>query len=216
MFDCTSISKFGHLNDMKYYENKSGGNRNMRTDIMVDIETLGTKTGATIFQIAAASFDITTGEVKDTVNLTGDIAKYDTLAVDGSTLKWWLDTDADLLKTLLSGGTLTEKELLTSLLSWMYAQAPDNKDVYLWGNGILFDNVKISDLCAKHDVSYPIFYRNDRDVRTILELASLKSGLTEKELRASVQAENERKHDAFDDVMFQIRLVQKCYEIVMK
>lgn len=188
----------------------------MRTDIMVDIETLGTKTGATIFQIAAASFDITTGEVRDTINLTGDIAQYDGLSVDGSTLKWWLDTDKDLLHSLLSEGTLSEVGLVTGLLSWMYKQAPDNKDVYLWGNGILFDNVKISNLCDKHHVAYPIFYRNDRDVRTILELASLKSGLTEKELRTTVQVEGERKHDAFDDIMFQIRLVRKCYEILMK
>lgn len=188
----------------------------MRTDIMVDIETLGTKTGATIFQIAAASFDITTGQVKDTINLTGDIAQYDELNVDGSTLKWWLDTDKDLLHALLSGGNLSEVGLLTKLLTWIYAQTPDNKDVYLWGNGILFDNVKISDLCAKHGLPYPIFYRNDRDVRTILELASLKSGLMEKEIRASVASESERKHNAFDDVMFQIRLVRKCYEIIMK
>lgn len=187
----------------------------MRTDIMVDIETLGTKTGATIFQIAAASFDITTGEVKDTINLTGDIAQYDDLTVDGSTLKWWLDTDHDLLHTLLSGGTLTEQELLTGLLAWMYKQAPDNKNVYLWGNGILFDNAKISDLCDKHDVAYPIFFRNDRDLRTLLELASFKSGRTEKELRTEVTSETERKHDAFDDVMFQIRLARKCYEILI-
>lgn len=188
----------------------------MRTDIMLDIETLGTKTGATIFQIAAASFDITTGRIKDTINLTGDISKYETLSVDGSTLKWWLDTDADLLKTLLSEGTLSERALVSDLLTWLASQSSDSKDVYLWGNGILFDNVKISDLCDKQGVPYPIFYRNDRDVRTILELASLKSRQTEKELRASVTAENERKHDAFDDVMFQIRLVRKCYEILMK
>jgi len=186
----------------------------MRTDIMVDIETLGTKTGATIFQIAAASFDITTGEIKDTINLTGDIAKYESLSVDGSTLKWWLDTDAELLKKLLSEGTLSERALLSDLLTWLAKQA-SSKDVYLWGNGILFDNVKISDLCTKQGVPYPIFYRNDRDVRTILELASLKSGQTEKELRESVSLENERKHDAFDDVKFQIRLVRKCYEIIM-
>ena len=65
----------------------------MRTDVMVDIETLGTKEGATIFQIAAVSFDITTGETLDSINLIGDISKYETLTVDGSTLKWWLDTD---------------------------------------------------------------------------------------------------------------------------
>lgn len=189
----------------------------MRTDIMVDIETLGTKQGSSIFQIATISFDITTGETLDSIDFIGDIAKYPNLSTDGSSLKWWLSTDKQLLHDLLHEGTLTEKELLTKFHAWLTSQSEtgDMKDVYLWGNGILFDNVKISDLCAKYDVPYPIFYRNDRDVRTILELASLKSGQTEKDLRASVTAENERKHDAFDDVMFQIRLVRKCYEIIM-
>lgn len=187
----------------------------MRADIILDIETLGTKNGATIFQIAASSFDINTGAIYESINLTGDIEKYDELSVDGSTLKWWLNTDKELLHSLLTEGALSEEELVRQLVDWIYAQSDDDKSIYLWGNGILFDNVKVSNLCAKFGIKYPIFFRNDRDVRTILELSTIKSGMTAKEIQTSVNEESERKHDAHDDVKFQIRLVRKCYEILI-
>lgn len=189
----------------------------MRTDIMLDIETLGTKEGSTIFQIAAVGFDITTGQIKDSINLIGDISKFPELSVDGSTLKWWLDTDKELLSELLNAGTLTENELLSRLLVWLLSQSQtgDMKDVYLWGNGILFDNAKIQHALNEEGLRYPIIYKNDRDVRTILELASLKSGIPENDIRNSIVVESETLHDAFDDVKRQIRLVRKCYEILI-
>lgn len=189
----------------------------MRADVMLDIETLGTKEGATIFQIAAVSFDITTGETREEINLIGDIAKFPNLTVDGSTLKWWLDTDKVLLHELLTTGTLSETELLTQFRDWLVAQSitGDMKDVYLWGNGILFDNVKIQHALNNVGLSYPIRYTNDRDVRTILELASLKSGISLNDIRNSVVSEDEKLHDAYDDVKRQIRLVHKCYGILI-
>lgn len=192
----------------------------MRKDIMVDIETLGTGEGATIFQIAAMSFDITTGEVIDSINLIGDIEKYHSLSVDGSTLKWWLNTNKELLTDLLNKGTITEYEMAQSFSNWLYKQGypdEDMKEVYLWGNGILFDNAKLQKYLVEiGNLKYPIYYRNDRDVRTLLELASLKSGLTEDEIKNSVTDENEVKHDAFDDIKYQIRLTHKSYEILVK
>lgn len=190
-----------------------------RKDIMVDIETLGTGEGSTVFQIVATSFDITTGQVHDTYQSIGDIEQYPSLRVDGSTLKWWLNTDKELLTELLNKGDKDEYEMFESLHKWLLSQTETGnmKDVYLWGNGILFDNAKLqSELNSCSGLAYPIYYRNDRDVRTILELASLKSGLTEQELKDFVSDENERKHDAFDDVNFKIRLVHKCYELLMK
>lgn len=186
----------------------------MRTDVMVDIETLGTKEGATIFQIAAVSFDITTGETLDSINLIGDISKYETLTVDGSTLKWWLDTDKELLHRLLSEGTLSDVELFTQFHEWLTSRG-DMKSVYLWGNGILFDNAKLQHAFTSVGLRYPIGYKNDRDVRTILELASHKSGIPENDLRNEVVREDERLHDAYDDTNRQIRLVRKCYEILI-
>lgn len=199
------------VTDAKVNIYQFGGDNMKGTHIMTDIETLGTKEGATIFQIAAASFDIETGEVKSEIDLKLDIETVDELSVDGSTLLWWLDTDKELLTKLLKEGDLTELEMLTKFNEWVEEQEGSPK---LWGNGILFDNQKIKFMLESKGLKYPIFYRNDRDVRTILALASSVSGKTENEIRNSITREDERAHDALDDVRKQIRLVCYCYELI--
>lgn len=187
----------------------------MRKDIMVDIETLETKEGSSVFQIAAMSFDISTGEVYDSINLIGDIEKYSYLSVDGSTLKWWLNTDKELLTSLLNSGNLEEEEMISLFNNWIKNQSKNEQEVYLWGNGILFDNAKLQKLSEDNMTKYPIYYKNDRDVRTLLELASMKSGKSEKEIKNSVSSEDEVEHNALDDVSYQIRLVHKCYKLLI-
>lgn len=181
--------------------------------IMTDIETLGKRDGATIFQIAAAAFDIKTGELKETINLKMDIAKERNLKVYGDTLKWWLNTDKELLAKLLNEGTLTEVEMLNEFYCWIKSLG---NNIKLWGNGILFDNMKLKLKMESLNIPYPISYKNDRDVRTILDLASAVSGLTENEIKKSIKNENEVAHDALDDVRSQVRLVSTCYNIIKK
>lgn len=182
------------------------------THIMTDIETLGTKEGATIFQIAAAAFDMETGEIKNAIDLKLDISKVEDLVVDGDTLKWWLKTDKELLTKLLNEGDLSEIEMLTQFNEWVDGQEGSPK---LWGNGILFDNLKIKHKLESLGLKYPIYYRHDRDVRTILALASSASGLSENAIRDSITREDERAHDALDDVRKQIRLVHHCFNLIM-
>lgn len=187
----------------------------VRNDIMVDLETLGIEDGSTIFQIAAASFDLTTGEIHDEIDLKLNIGKSDNLQVDGGTLRWWLKTDSDLLAELISEGNLTELEMYTQFAAWVRK----HESPKLWGNGILFDNVKLQQKMEEFGLRYPIYYQNDRDVRTILDLASTVSGLTQKEIKESVAKESgdrERAHDAIYDVRWQIRLVNYCYELLTK
>lgn len=186
----------------------------MRKDIMLDIETLGTDSHATIFQISAVSFDIETGVHYSTFNGIADIAKNKTLRVDGSTLKWWLNTDKELLTDLLNKGEESSDELLSKFYSWLYSQSSDLKDIYLWGNGILFDNKMIQEQLISIGLKYPIFYRNDRDVRTIVDLAGKKLGISEKELKEKFNDDTLVKHDAFDDVKYQINLVVSCYNLL--
>lgn len=187
-----------------------------RKDVMVDIETLGTGEDSSIFQIVACEFDITTGKTYTGFQSIGDIEQYDSLKVDGSTLKWWLNTDKELLTELLNRGSLSESQMITLFYDWLVKLDGYNMgNVYLWGNGILFDNAKLQYALNKHSMGYPIAYKNDRDVRTIVELASMKSGLSEQILKDNVTHTNERKHDAYDDVMFQIRLVHYCHELLM-
>lgn len=184
----------------------------MRKDIMVDIETLGNETNSTIFQIAAVSFDIKTGEVLSKFNRIADIEENEFLDVTGSTLKWWLKTNKELLTELLFKGEGSSEDLLISFHKWLKEQHDTDDEVYLWGNGILFDNKMIQHQFNEVGLDYPIFYRNDRDVRTIVDLAGTKLGISEKELKAKYNDESLIAHDAFDDVLYQVQLVTGCYK----
>ena len=179
------------------------------THIMTDIETLGTSEGSTIFQIAAAAFNMQTGEILGEIDLKLDIEKAN-LKVDGSTLKWWLNTDKELLTSLLNEGNLSEIEMLTQFDEWV-RQFESRR---LWGNGILFDNNKIKVAMEKNDLQYPIPYNKDRDVRTILALASDITGKSSKEIKQEVEDINHRAHDAIDDVHKQINFVRHCYKLL--
>lgn len=193
----------------------------MRVDIMTDIETLGTQSDSQIIQIAACAFDIETGEIVDTFNKCVNINFDDHINVTGNTLSWWLNTNSELLNKILTKGK-EENESIESVLKafcrfinqWQYEGS--ETQVYLWGNGILFDNKMIQTQMNNYGLKYPIFYRNDRDMRTLVDLASKKLDITEKELKDIFNDDTLIQHDAFDDVRYQINLTVKCYELLTK
>ena len=189
-----------------------------RIDIVVDIETLGTKTNSTIIQLSAVAFNITNDEICEKFDEYVDIEK-ENMVVDGSTIKWWLNTDKELLsEILLNQRCLPIDNVIKHFYNWVNCKDrsdPDNRKTYLWGNGILFDNKMIQAQMEKHNLQYPIFYKNDRDMRTILELASLKSGLSENYIKDLCKREDLHEHNALDDCLFQIDVIRKCYSIIM-
>ena len=191
----------------------------MRIDIMCDIETLGTESNSTIFQIAAIAFNIKTGEYIETFNQIADISQCDDLKITGSTLKWWLNTNKELFSTLLHNGTITPKQLLGNFRDFLKGLNPvknQKSEVYLWGNGILFDDKMIQTQLESNGMSYPIFYRNDRDMRTLVDLTLQKLKLnSQRELFDLYNEPNLIAHDAFDDVKQQINLVCKCYNLLI-
>lgn len=186
----------------------------MRIDVMVDLETLGNKATSTVFQISASGFDISTGLSINAFNGIADIDKNKTMNVTGDTIKWWLNTDANLLKDLLNKGEGSSEDLLRQFHSWL-TRMEENNDVYLWGNGILFDNNLLRTQFEAMGLDYPIFYRNDRDVRTIVELAAMKTGKTVKEIQEEYNDDTLTRHDAMDDVYYQIALVSGCYRTIV-
>lgn len=182
---------------------------------MVDLETLGTESNATIFQIAAMGFDIKTGEIGSEFNKIADIStneSYD-MQVSGSTLKWWLSNTEkrETLGRLMDQGEGSSTELLTNFRKWLQGLGAIG-DVYLWGNGINFDNRLLLEQMGD---DYPINFRRERDVRTIVDLACERLKTTEKQLRTQLY-DNSPAHDAFNDVRNQVKLVTACYEVLMK
>lgn len=191
-----------------------------RRDIMVDIETLGNKLDSTIIQLAAISFDIETGEMFSIFNEVVDIEKCKELCVTGDTLKWWLNTNPELFSQLILEGNVSSSDLMLKFDSFVRKEINrvGVKNVYLWGNGILFDNKMIQyqyELYKSLGISYPIHYKNDRDLRTLLELASYKLSISEEEIRDRCRDDSLVKHYALDDVRFQVRVAHFCYNALM-
>ena len=192
-----------------------------RIDIMTDIETLGKGDNPAVFQIAACAFDISTGNILETFNVTADVTNMNN--IEGDTLIWWLKTNKDLLLELLLKGKEsgnTERDIVWKFCEWVEELKKkyivDKKKVFLWGNGILFDNRIIKKKCDIYNAEYPIYYRCDRDMRTILELAATKMGY-EDDMEYKNTIENVGvAHDAFDDVKYQIQVVSKAYNDIME
>src|SRR5699024_33044 len=116
-----------------------------RIDVMIELETLGTDFNAPIFQIAAAGFDIASGDIILTFDECASMqgwTRHD-WTISGSTLKWWLDTKPAQLAKLLGQGDLTPCDLLEMFHRWLDDLTMKYDEVYLWGNGILFDNAII-------------------------------------------------------------------------
>ncbi|KAB2380186.1 3'-5' exonuclease [Bacillus toyonensis] len=186
-----------------------------RVDIMTDIETLGHRSDSTIIQISAIAFDIETGEHIEVFNKIADITKNKTMNVTGSTIKWWLNTNKELLADLVNSGIGSSEDILRDFYIWLTSVGEPN-ELHLWGNGILFDNKMIQHQLELVEKEYPISYKNDRDVRTIVDLAGKKLGLTEKELKDKLKDDSLVAHNALDDVKLQINLVVECYKVLTK
>jgi hypothetical protein len=185
-----------------------------RLDIMVDLETLGKSVDTPIIQLCAMAFELETGDVVDVYEVKVQLESK--TVIDLNTLRWWLQTDKELLTTLLTDTVrrVSEREALLGFKSWIYGlrltYGVDESQTYLWGNGILFDNKIIQGKMEHYDLCYPIFYRNDRDVRTLLDLYCAKNNVDPRAV-AKTMYEGLKEHNAFDDCVAQIRLVTHCY-----
>lgn len=182
---------------------------------MVDLETLGTKPDSTIIQIAAASFNIKTGDIYSEFNESVDIGKNNTNNITGSTLKWWMTTNKDLFNDILSRGQYSSEDTLIMFHRWLLNESARG-ELHLWGNGILFDNNMIQHQFEAIGKEYPIHFTNDRDVRTLVELASMKLDMTSRELKRTYEDPNLIAHDALDDVKYQINLAVGCYNTLIQ
>jgi len=185
--------------------------------VMLDIETLGVESDTLIFQIAASKFDIKTGEIRENFNVIQNIDVVKSVTINPSTLLWWLETNPLLLRDLLAkkGGKVSD-DILLEFKEWIdYIQETLVDDVLLWGNGVIFDNRFIREQMAVRGLEYPIKYKNDRDVRTILALAAEKLGVSEVSIKERLKDDRLTEHHALDDVEAQVKLVSYCHNVLM-
>jgi exodeoxyribonuclease VIII len=142
-------------------------------NVMVDLETLGTKPGSVILSIGAVFFseEGLGEEFYCIVNHADSVAAG--LTEDASTLKWWQSQKPEAQKVLSDAkNEVIAKPLREALVlfsKWLYGEA-GKKHLKVWGNGSDFDNVLLSSAFAVVGMATPWLFWNSRCFRTLKNL----------------------------------------------
>lgn len=107
----------------------------MSMDVMVDLETAGTKAGCCILTIGACTFD-SSYRFYEKIDINS--CKQAGLTEDPATLSWWSKQDA-LTREEAFSGTQNLVMVLGKFSDW-YRKLPEaEKTKFIWGNGADFD-----------------------------------------------------------------------------
>lgn len=164
----------------------------MKTNVMVDLETLGTRPGCKVVSIGAAVFD--SAGVSDTQQFRAIINRYlqpTALHENIGTLVWW-STQSTEAKARIFDTPAQAKPLTVALADfsdWINSLGPD---VLVWGNGADFDNPILSAAYYACGLAQPWGQWNSRCYRTL------------KNLRPDIKlVRTGLHHDALDDATSQ-------------
>lgn len=176
-------------------------------DMMIDLETLGIGVSAPIISIGAVLFCPETGTVAEMFYTVIKIeSALESGILEPATLSWWMKQSDSAREIFNDNNAITLEDALKNLSEFIFENC-DSRLLRVWGNGPSFDNAILSNAYKKMNIPLPWDFRNDRDVRTIVDLA--------KRLNKSRGNENlifdGIKHNAIDDILFQIRLVSLAY-----
>lgn len=181
--------------------------------VMLDLETLSTRTNAAVIQIAAVAFDIETGELGPRFNayinesaLVGAKVGH----IDISTVAWWMQqAPAAALGAKLASedDSRTLGKALLDFEAWFLALAGTDatvgddavNEIRLWAKG-LKDMCWLEAAYERTDLGeVPWYYRAPRDMRTLFAVAP--GG------QPDLPRDEARKHDAVYDCEYQIAQV---------
>lgn len=175
------------------------------TDVMLDLETVGTAPGSGIIAIGAVAFAEGMPETDwlqfQIPPISRAACRRAGLTEDSATLAWW-ESQSLAAKAVFDLATNDESKcygLYSALITFKENFFPH--DAYLWGNGSDFDNVLLQ--CAYKSVGMapPWAYYNNRCFRT---MKKQHAGTKEPAFQGT-------KHNALADAMHQTRWLQAIW-----
>lgn len=162
----------------------------LETHIMIDLETLDTRSTAVVIAIGIVAFALNgtiRGDFYCRLNIDDQLSSGRT--VSGSTLSWWMTQSEEARRQNFSGET---KKLIDGLrLCADFVRAVDPAGV--WGNGANFDNAILASLFMSQSLPVPWAFYKDRCYRTVSSMyPSIK------------RAQGGTHHNALDDAHSQV------------
>ncbi len=149
-------------------------------DVMIDLETLGTKPGSVILSLGAVEFDPVEGtmgrEFYEVIDTTSCVQAG--LLTDPGTVQWWEKQSLEARKVLElaaygpNNGLGAVAHMFNTFLQNEGGRIGSGsaRDVRLWGNGSDFDNVLLIAAFEAVDVRPAWRYFNHRCYRTLKNL----------------------------------------------
>ena len=164
-------------------------------NIMLDIETLGTKPGCVILSVGGVRFG---KEIGDTFSATIDL--QDSIdrgfKIDASTLRWWLSQSGESKEVFSEAGEPVSV-VLQRFSRWC------GKRPFIWGNSPSFDCSILFAAYRMVGKDAPWHWYDERCYRTAKRIlpfvASYREGV---------------HHNALDDAMTQAKHLVKCFEVL--
>ncbi len=183
-----------------------------RTDIMLDLETLGHTSKSLIVSIGAIAFDINSGENYKNIfyeKIDPQTCLDVGLKMSVHTVFWWLDQSKEAQKELISGEKKPLYGVLLNFYNWfqLYKKNTEFNNIYIWGNGAGFDINLLIDAYEAVKLPIPWSFRNERDVRT---LADLKPEIKNKIISETTIL----AHHPIEDCKLQIMYVSETWKAI--
>jgi len=158
-------------------------------NVMVDLETMSTRSNAAICSIGAVKWK--GAEIVDTFYCTIDLktCKESGMHISKDTIKWWSEQNKEALRELTKNN-IPLVEALDKFRDWF-----GTKSLPVWGNGAVFDNTILANAYFITDQEPPWKCWDDRCYRT---LKSIFNWIPPDD-REGVY------HNALDDAIFQTK-----------
>lgn len=182
----------------------------MPLDIMVDLETLGTRGDTAFLSLGAVAFDpfgksvAKSGPQTFYRNVDAQSCIDLGLRVDGSTVMWWFTKEDSARRALADPKPEPIGQVLAAFGSWYRSHAVRYKTC-VWSHGATFDIPIISEAYARLGHKAPWEFWDCNDTRTVFRLAGAK--LPNADTRGG-------GHNSLNDSIAQAEHLQMCIAMI--
>jgi len=174
----------------------------MDSNVMIDIETLGTDPGSVIIAIGVCEFGPDGLGEREQISVSADSCQCYGLETDPDTVDWWKEQPEQARQQLKGGKTLPDA------LDTLAKFCDCDRDQLIWANSPAFDIVLLEEAYDRIDRNPPWAFWNTRDMRTVRDILDW----TDLELGVPPDAP-EVEHHALHDAIAQAAKTQQALKI---
>jgi hypothetical protein len=183
--------------------------------MMVDIETCGTKPGCVVLSIGACVFDMSMPKDKDPHSAVFytviDVPQQAEMGLfrDKNTMKWWGEQSEEARNEAF-GGVTPPLNAADAFIGWATHFSRSCDRVYSQGQD--FDFPILSAFVAAalgNDGNFPWKFWEQRDTRTFYDATTVAL-----DVRPRFPKREGVYHNALDDAIYQAKCIQLCYSLL--